>query len=235
MPLIRSACSRTTTLQQVENAHNIIRALAQRLHIIGAYYTQPTSLCNTSQCRQFVRRCNRVFLVCPIGWCIHATISSARDSYYKQQQPHSLSAACRRHQPSSHQTCVFISARQTSLSATMSTTTTTASPAADEHNNVRWIRDDLIPSLAASGKLQPTVADGNVVKHVDVEQLSLSESFMLTDCYRIRVTLAASNGGADKVLQLVVKVHDYDYAAHLRYASKGWNYLDSYNNYVFHR
>lgn len=106
----------------------------------------------------------------------------------------------------------------TTATTTATTTTTTATPpAAIERNNVRWIRDELVPLLAASGKLQPEAAVGgaNVVEHIDVQQLSLSESFMLTDCYRIRVTLTtpadttvASNGSADGVLQLVVKVND---------------------------
>lgn len=80
-------------------------------------------------------------------------------------------------------------------------------PAAAECNNVRWIHDVLIPRLAAEGKLRDE-AQSNVVQHVDVQQLSIGDTFMLTLCYKIRVTLAAANGfdDDDALLQLVVKV-----------------------------
>lgn len=48
------------------------------------------------------------------------------------------------------------------------------------------------------------------MKGVHIERMSLSESFMLTICYKIRLTLSATGGDDDdgdiKVYQMVVKV-----------------------------
>lgn len=79
-----------------------------------------------------------------------------------------------------------------------------------ERDDIRWILDQLIPILANSGKLLSAPAH---VKHADVQRLPLSEAFMLTMCYKIRLTLAAGLGidvGADdddQMFQLVVKVN----------------------------
>lgn len=101
-------------------------------------------------------------------------------------------------------------------------------------DDVAWIRNELIPSLARDGtfgvngiagsatRSRRRQADGKHVKRVDIEQLSLSETFMLTICYKIKVTLMLSGtqnargvndddddgdeNDGEVVLQLVVKV-----------------------------
>lgn len=59
-----------------------------------------------------------------------------------------------------------------------------------------WIIDDLMPSLVSTGKIpcdcecDEAKSRGNVViKNCVVEKLSVKDGFMLTQCYRIRLTI----------------------------------------------
>lgn len=76
-------------------------------------------------------------------------------------------------------------------------------PPVVDRDDVHWIKTCLLPLLTDADKLWPN-AEARV-KNVEINQLSLTESFMLTICYKIRVTLS-TNGQDDKIVHLVVKV-----------------------------
>lgn len=51
---------------------------------------------------------------------------------------------------------------------------------------VRWIRDYLVPTMIESGQF----GAGTVFKSVEIARLSMAETFMLTICHKIKLTVA---------------------------------------------
>lgn len=81
-----------------------------------------------------------------------------------------------------------------------------------ERKNAEWIRNTLIPHLVDSGKISIGSSKlGEAIRNIDVTKISLEESTMLTDCYRVRVTLESEaenlkHTEMTSVASLVVKV-----------------------------
>lgn len=77
-------------------------------------------------------------------------------------------------------------------------------------SNELWIKNELIPTILAEGKLSSKSLSDNdqlpVLKDVSVKCLTTSESFMLTLCYKVQVVL--EENGNEYKLFLVVKVRD---------------------------
>lgn len=70
----------------------------------------------------------------------------------------------------------------------------------DEH----WIKEELIPSLVAKGKLG-FGPDSTILRSIETERVSVADTFMLTACYRVRIKLAESSD-SNAIVRLVVKV-----------------------------
>lgn len=81
-----------------------------------------------------------------------------------------------------------------------------------ERKNAEWIRNTLVPHLVENGKISiGSSKRGAAVRNIDVTKISLDESTMLTDCYRVQVTLEPKaehlkQTELTSVVSLVVKV-----------------------------
>lgn len=80
------------------------------------------------------------------------------------------------------------------------------------NSDEEWIRNELIPSLVASGKLSFGSAGLPAsVRTVELSKISMEESFMLTVCFKAKIVLVelaqAENENAETAIaRLVVKV-----------------------------
>lgn len=71
-----------------------------------------------------------------------------------------------------------------------------------------WIRDGLLPELMEKGKFSDPNQNFTKIKNCEISRLSSSETFMLTMCYRIKLTLGGDcDDNNSKELRFVLKVN----------------------------
>lgn len=71
---------------------------------------------------------------------------------------------------------------------------------------VTWIREYLVPTLVESGKFGANAK----MKSAEIARLSMAESFMLTICHKIKLTiLDAEKQANERTYGIVVKVKYY--------------------------
>lgn len=79
-------------------------------------------------------------------------------------------------------------------------------------NDDHWIRNDVIPSLVASGKITFGPAESPAcIRTLEIYRIPMEESFMLTCCYKVTIVLVEASKAADEnsttiAVKLVVKV-----------------------------
>lgn len=80
----------------------------------------------------------------------------------------------------------------------------------DCNNDEFWIENDLVPTLINDQKLIKCNETSECIrlKECCITKLSASETFMLTNCYKVKIILTnlLNLNGCDSVFHIVVKV-----------------------------
>lgn len=71
------------------------------------------------------------------------------------------------------------------------------------------IREELLPRLVKDGNFSTVSERFTKIQKCDIVRLSSSEAFMLTMCYRIKLTLSTEDNFHSKEFNLVLKVRDF--------------------------
>lgn len=74
---------------------------------------------------------------------------------------------------------------------------------------LKWIREELIPSLVSDGKLKHGLnSKSTTLRSIEATRVSMEDSFMLSSCYKVIVKLVESTdeSAETSVIKLVVKV-----------------------------